>query len=206
MLPAKHMAVIDEELRRFGRMLHYAGLLATVLCVAAGYSFVHAPSIDAVADTSARIEELKLSIENAPIMRVQHRKVTEKLNEVKTRIAEVQARVPRDADAGDFLKQVTQLASAEHLAINDFTPEKPEDRGGYAEMQITLKGVGTYASICSFVDRLSKLKRLSKVKDLTVSAEGDSSEYPMTATLVIFFGLSGKEAGPVKSPQEDRRG
>jgi Tfp pilus assembly protein PilO len=200
------MGVIDEELRRFGRLLHYAGLLATVLCVAAGYSFVHAPSIDAIANNTARIEELKLSIQNAPIMRKQHRNVTEKLNEVRTRIADVQARVPRDADAGEFLKQVTQLASAEQLAIKDFSPQKPENRNGYAEIQITLKGVGSYASICSFVDRLSKLKRLSKVKDLTVSAEGDASEYPMTATLVIFFGLSGKEASPVKSPQEERRG
>ena len=206
LLHQMNMGVIDEELQRFGRLLHYAGLLATVLCAAGGYSFVHASSKDAVASTSARIEELKLSIQNAPIMREQHRKAAEKLNEVKTRIADVQARVPRDADAGEFLKQVTQLASAEQLAIKDFTPEKPENRNGYAEMQITLKSVGSYASICRFMDRLSKLKRLSKVKDLTVSAEGDASQYPMTATLVIFFGLSGKEASPVMSPQEDRRG
>jgi Tfp pilus assembly protein PilO len=132
------MGVIDEELRRFGRLLHYAGLLATVLCAAAGYSFVHAPSIDAVANNFARIEELKLSIQNAPIIREQHLKVTKKLDEVRTRIADVQARVPRDADAGGFLKQVTQLAIAEKLAIKDFTPEKPEIRGGYTEMQIKL--------------------------------------------------------------------
>jgi hypothetical protein len=56
------------------------------------------------------------------------------------------------------------------------------------------------------VDRLSKLERLSKVKDLTLSAEGDASEYPMTATLVIYFGLRGKEAAEAKPPQEDRRG
>jgi len=200
------MPVIDEELRRFGRLLHYAGLLASVLCAAAGHSFVHAPSIDAIANTSARIGELKLSNQNAAIMREQHHKVTDKLSEVTTRIADVQARVPRDADASEFLKQVTQLASAEQLAIKDFTPEKPENRNGYAEMQITLKGTGSYASICRFVDRLSKLKRLSKVKDLVLSAEGDASEYPMTATLVIYFGLRGKEAGPEKSPQENRRG
>ena len=157
-------------------------------------------------DTSARIEELKLSVQNAPVMREQHRKVSEKLREVTTRIAEVQRRVPRDADAGEFLKEVTQLASAEQLAIKDFTPEKPENRNGYAEMQVTLKGAGSFASICTFVDRLAKLKRLSKVKDLTLSAEGDASEYPMTATLVIYFGLRGKEADSAKPPQEDRRG
>jgi Tfp pilus assembly protein PilO len=139
-------------------------------------------------------------------MREQHRKSTDRLEEVTTRIAQLQARVPRDADAGAFLKEVTRVASEEQLAIKDFTPDKPVERNGYAEMQVTLKGAGSYASICRFVDRLSKLERLSKVKDLTLSAEGDASEYPMTARLVIYFGLRGKEAAEAKPPQEDRRG
>ena len=74
-------------------------------------------------------------------------------------------------------------------------------------MQVTVKGSGSYASICRFVDRLAKLKRLSKVNDLTVSAEGNADEYPMTATLVIYFGLQGKglESGKdVPSPSGDK--
>jgi Tfp pilus assembly protein PilO len=145
-------------------------------------------------------------IQNAPIMRQQHQNATLKLNDLTTRIAEVQRRVPRDADAGGFLKELMELASAEQLAIKDFTPEKPENRNGYAEMRVSFKGAGSYASICRFMDRLSKLKRLSKVKDLSVTAEGDADEYPMTATLVIYFGLRGKETSPAKLPGEDRRG
>ena len=200
------MHVIDDETRRFGRLLQYAGVLATVLCTVAGYSLVHAPTVAAIADKSALIEELRLSVQNAPVMREQHRKVSERVSEVTTRIAEIQRRVPREADAGEFLKAVTELASEEHLAIKDFHPEPPENRSGYAERQITLKGVGSYASICSFLDRLSKLKRLSKVRGLTLTAEGDASEYPMTATLVIYFGLRGKEATPAKPARENRRG
>jgi type IV pilus assembly protein PilO len=200
------MHILDDDLRRFGRLLHYAGVLATVLCAAAGYSLLHAPTYNSIADTSARIEELKLLVRNAPMMREQHQKVAQKLDQVTTRITDLKARVPRDADAGEFLKELTQLATAENLVIKDFTPGKPESRNGYAEMHVTLKGAGSYASICTFVDRLSKLKRLSKVKDLTVSAEGDSNEYPMTATLIIYFGLRGKVADQAKSPQENRRG
>ncbi len=200
------MHVIDAELRRFGRLLHYAGVLATVVCAAAGYSFLHGPSTQSIASTSERIDELAMFVRNVPVMREQHQKATEKLNEVTTRIAEVRARVPREADAGEFLKQLTQVATSEQLEIKDFTPGKPEEKDGYAEMQVTLRGVGSYASICRFVDKLSKMKRLSKVKDLTLSAEGNASEYPMTATLVIYFGLRGKEVDPAKSPQESRRG
>ena len=195
--------IIDEETRRFGRLLHYAGVLATVVCATAGYSFLHAPAVHEIAETSARIDELLASVRNGPVMREQHRIATEKLREVTTRIANLQRRVPRDADAGEFLKEVTQLASAGQLSIKDFQPDKPEIKNGYAEMQVTLKGQGSFGSICTFVDQLTKLTRLSKIKDLTLSVGENATEYPMTATLVIYFGLRGNDEA---SAQEGRSG
>jgi Tfp pilus assembly protein PilO len=197
------MSVIDDETRRFGRLLHYAGVLVTVVCATAGYSFLHAPAVDAIADTSARIDEVMQSVQNAPFIRNQHRIVSAKLRDVTTRIANVQARVPQGADDGEFLKQVTELAQKEKLAINDFHHEKPEVRNGYAEMQVSVQGVGSFGSICAFIEGLNQLARLSKVKDLTLSAEDAAAEYPMTATLVIYFALSGDDAEPV---QEARSG
>ena len=188
------MRVIDDETRRFGRLLHYAGVLVMVICTTAGYSFLHAPAVRSITDTSNQIDELMLSVQNAPIIREQHRLVSAKLEEVTTRIANVQRRVPQVADDGEFLHQVTELAGAEKLKIKEYNPEKPETKSGYAEMQVTLKGEGSFGSICTFVDHLNKLDRLSKIKDLTLSSETDATEYPMTATLVIYFGLSGNDA------------
>jgi Tfp pilus assembly protein PilO len=195
--------VIDEETRRFGRLLHYAGLLATVVCATIGYSFLHAPAVRGISETTSRIDELLQSVRNGPVMREQHRVVSEKLREVTTRIANVRRRVPRDAEAGSFLKEVTQLARAGQLDIKDVHSGKPETKAGYAEMQVTLKGQGSFGSICTFVDQLTKLTRLSKIKDLTVSVGDSATEYPMTATLVIYFGLRGSDE---TSAQEGRSG
>jgi Tfp pilus assembly protein PilO len=197
------MHVIDEQTRRFGRLLHYAGVLLTVILVTAGYSCLHAPAVEAIATTTASIDELMQSVQNAPLIRQQHQIVSEKLHQVTTQIANLQRRVPHDADAGDFLKQVTQIAGAENVAIKDFHPEKPENKTGYAELQVTLKGAGSFGSICTFMDRLNKLDRLSKIKDLTLSAEDTAAQYPMTATLLIYFGLRGGEA---ESAEEGRSG
>jgi type IV pilus assembly protein PilO len=150
-----------------------------------------------------RIEEVLMSVQHAPLIREQYRKVSETLSQVTERIAEVQRRVPRDADVAAFLKELTQIAATEQLAIKDFQPGKPSHKNGYAEMQVTLKGEGSFASVCAFLDRLNKLTRLSKVKDLTLSAGEGRPDYPMTATLVIYFALVGKDAN---SAQEDRRG
>src|SRR3954469_25139622 len=197
------MQVIDEDTRRFGRLLHYAGVLATVVCTTLGYSFLHAPALREIAETSAQIEGLLASVHNGPVTREQHRIATEKLREVTTRIANLQRRVPQDAQDATFLKEVTELAAAGKLAIKDVHPEKPEAKTGYKEMQVTLKGQGSFGSICSFIDQLTKLTRLSKIKDLTLSIGENAGEYPMTATLVIYFGLRGNDEA---SAREGRSG
>ncbi|HEY4259974.1 MAG TPA: type 4a pilus biogenesis protein PilO, partial [Schlesneria sp.] len=141
------MEVIDEDTKRFGRLLHYAGVLATVICTTVGYSFLHAPAVHEIAETSAKIDDLLASVHNGPVTRQHHRIAVEKLHEVTTRIANLQRRVPRDADAGSFLKEVAKLAESDKLAIKDFHPEKPELKTGYAEMQVTLKGQGSFGSV-----------------------------------------------------------
>ncbi|HEX3598547.1 MAG TPA: type 4a pilus biogenesis protein PilO [Lacipirellulaceae bacterium] len=197
------MSVIDEETRRFGRLLHYAGVLITVVCASTAYSFLHAPALNRIAETSAQIDELLQSVKNATVIREQHRIVSAKLQEVTTRIANVQRRVPQNADAGEFLDQLSHVAKDEQLAIKEFHPEKQEAKNGYAEMQVTLKGEGSFKGICAFMDRLNKLARLSKVKDLLLMTDDSGSEYPLSATLVIYFGLRGDDADPV---QEGRSG
>jgi Tfp pilus assembly protein PilO len=195
--------VFDDDTRRFGRLLHYGGLLAAVLGATAVYSLLHAPTVHATAETSIRIEEIRLSAQNAPLLRERHRQVSDQLAAVERRIAAVHARVPTDADAGAFLKAVTQLASEEKLDIRDFQPEKPVAKTGYAEMEVKLNGAGSFHSICGFLDRLARLPRLAKVKSLTVSADDDSNKYPMTATLIIYFGISNTAGSQSK---EVRRG
>jgi Tfp pilus assembly protein PilO len=200
---SESIQVIDEDTRRFGRLLHYAGVLATVICTTVGYSFLHAPAVHEIAETSAKIDDLLASVHNGPVTREHHRIAVEKLHEVTTRIANLQRRVPQDADAGSFLKEVAKLAEGDKLAIKDFHPEKPEVKTGYGEMQVTLKGQGSFGSVCSFIDQLTKLTRLSKITNLTLSAGENATEYPMTATLVIYFGLRGNDEA---SAQEGRSG
>ena len=82
-----------------------------------------------------------------------------------------------------------------------YSPRAGEDV--YAEMEVTLIGKGGFAGICSFFDRLEKLPRLSKVRDVTISVSHVADEYPMKLTLIIYFGLRDSSTAMV---QEVRRG
>jgi Tfp pilus assembly protein PilO len=195
--------LLDPSTRRFGRILHYTGLLATVISVTGGYSLFHSPVVENIAETAEKIEQLKLSVQNAVAIRDQHQKVSQTLALVKERIASVQQRVPQNDDAGEFLKEVSQIAAEEKLAVKDFHPNETLVKNGYAQLEVTLVGRGSYASICAFFDRLSKLTRLSKLQHLTLTVSGNATEYPMTATIVIYYGLRGED---VKPAAEVKRG
>ncbi len=88
--------------------------------------------------------------------------------------------------------------------ISNFQPFQPVDGHGFTAMEVMLDGKGTYQSICSFFERLSKIQRLSKVIDLTVSVDPQAEEYPMKATIVIYYGL--KDEGAAVSGEEVSRG
>jgi Tfp pilus assembly protein PilO len=202
------MRVLDDETRRFGRMLHYGGLLMAVVCATIGYSLLHAPTVQAIADISAQIDEVQLSVRNAPLIHEQHQNVSEMLAQVEEQIAALEGRVPQDVDAGGFLTEVSRIAAEESFAIKNFQPEKPAIRDGYTELEVTLKGEGSFASVCTFAERLGKLTRLSKMKDLTVTGGEKVTDYPVSATLIIYCGLRGKEtqANDAKTAKEVGRG
>lgn len=196
-------AIVDSETRRFGRLMHYAGVLATVLTATVGYSLACAPVKQSTADTAQRIDELLLSTRNGPSIRKHHAKAALELADVSQRIEQIKGRVPSKPSAGEFLKEITRIASDEQLSLRNFHPETPVEHDGYSELDIKLQGDGSYASICSFFDRLSKLKRLSKVKSLTLSADDNSGEYPLEATLTIYYGLEGKKAETMREARDD---
>jgi Tfp pilus assembly protein PilO len=191
-------SVLDPETVRFGRLLHYAGVAITLLCGAAAYSYLFTPIEKDILDVSVRIDELTESARNAPAIQTEHEKLSGRLKDIAARYAALQSRVPGSAEAGSFLKFVSDVARQENLSISDFQPARAIDGDGFTAMEVVLNGHGTFASICTFFDRLSKVTRLSKVKDLSLTSVDEGNEYPMKTTLVIYFGLTDKRAAAAK--------
>jgi type IV pilus assembly protein PilO len=196
--------VIDDETLRFGRLLHYAGAAIVLIASALAYNWFYAPMEADILDTEMKIDALAVSEQNAPVIRREHARLTSRLQEIEARYSALERRVPLNAEAGSFLKHVSEIASQEQLTISSFQPAQSVPTSGYAAMEVMLDGKGTFASICRFFDRLSKIQRLSKVKDLTVSVDPQSADYPMKATIVIYFGLQGEN--DASAPTEVSRG
>jgi len=185
--------VLDSETRRFGWLLHCVGCILVLLCGSLGYTLIYERAEGSIAELAASIQELKLSVQNAPTIRRTHEQLTQRLDALRQGMAGLQQRVPLETDAGKFLKDITIIAEHETLEISNFQPDKPVIREGFTEMEVTLTGQGDFESICTFFDRLNKSSRLTKVKNLNISASSMAEKLPMSATLIIYFGLRGSD-------------
>lgn len=182
---------LDAETLRFGRLLHYAGLAIVLVVGVTAYHWFYAPMEADLFDTKMKIDELAVSGENAVAIRREHARLSSHLQEIEARYSALEQRVPLNAEAGSFLRHVSEIAQEEKLVITNFQPAQSVQGDGYTAMEVMLDGRGSFKSICSFFERLSKIQRLSKVKDVTVSVDPQSDDYPMKATIVIYFGLQG---------------
>lgn len=181
--------VVDQQTLRFGRLLHYAGLALVLIAGAIAYNWLYTPLEAAILDAQMQLEDLEIMHRNAPVIRREHTRLTQHLKDIEERYAALEARVPLSAEAGSFLKHVSEIAREEKLTISNFQPSQSIHGNGYTAMEVMLDGAGSFSSICSFFQRLSQIQRLSKVKNLSVSVDPQSDAYPMKATIVIYFGL-----------------
>jgi len=194
--------VFDTPTQQFGRLLHYAGLAVVLICAALAYSWLYSPLERKILDTTMKIDELTLSRSNADAIRKEHERLSGRLQEIEARYAALRRRVPPHADAGNFLKQVSEIASQEKLVISNFQPADSVERESYSMMEVLLEGRGSFASICSFFDRLAKIQRLSKVRHLSITVDEMEDTYPIQSTIVIYYGL--KARGVAAAGEADR--
>jgi Tfp pilus assembly protein PilO len=183
----------DDETLRFGRLLHYAGLAIVLVTAALAYHWFYSPVEADILDAEMKIDALDVAKNNFNVILREHDRLTSHLQEIEARYAALEERVPINAEAGGFLKHISEIAGEEHLEISNYQPADVTIPGnGYAAMEVMLDAKGNYQSICRFFDRLSKIQRLSKVKDLSVSVDPLSDDYPLKATIIIYFGLKGE--------------
>src|SRR5436190_1218750 len=132
--------VLDPETVRFGRLLHYAGVAITLLFGVAAYTYLFTPIEKDIFDVSTRIDELAESSRNAPAIHAEHEKLSGRLKDIAARYAALQSRVPGSAEAGSFLKFVSDVARQENLSIIDFQPARSIEGDGFTAMEVMLNG------------------------------------------------------------------
>ena len=98
-------------------------------------------------------------IRDAAALRARHAALTRELSEVNARRSSLLARNERVPDEADLMGQLSELTRRCDLSLKDFRPS----RSGAASIDVRLSLVGSYASLCRFLDSLSEQPKCFRV-------------------------------------------
>lgn len=179
---------LDSALRLNSRLLHCAGLAATVVVATFLQFAVFRPLSAAREETLHETAVVEATLTRASDIRSENRTLRNELATAERRVADALRRVPAIPHEADFLAQVTELAHASGLDILDYRPGAIQNFEKHNSMAVQLSSQGNYPGLCKFLHSVDQLPRLCRVDHLEIIApQQPGSRASMNMTLVIFF-------------------
>jgi Tfp pilus assembly protein PilO len=177
----------QAQLRLFGWLLHGAGLMSVALTALTFYLIVVRWCVEPRADNEQEAARLAKVFETASEVFRQHRERSEELAQLERNAQTIRERIPDQAREAEFLSQVTRAAEDVKLRVLKYQCQGVQATETHFQFDIRLDCHGSYASICGFLDRLSRLPRLSVVKQLSIVSRGNQASYPVDLTLTLYY-------------------
>lgn len=162
--------------------------IGLVLSAVAGVHFgIVWPMQQASSKCQNEVDRLRALSRRGPAIRKQLDQARARHAELTSKQVEFRARLPQEAREEDFLAQIARLARKVDLEIRDYRPVRVEHQSDYSEVEIELRCLGSYESICQFLDQISEIPRLTSLIRLKVQTANEKSEYPIQLNFSAYF-------------------
>lgn len=161
-----------------------AGALASLACAT-----LNQPLTSWRTDIARRAELVREKLSEGPALRREHAEQQRELENLMTRVEEVNRRIPDEPREGEFLADLTRLAGEYGVAIEDFRRGVSESTETHSLVSVSVNVRGDYRGICGLIEGVSKLPRLAELTQLTVRREAGDASYPVNLTYALYYGL-----------------
>ena len=108
--------------------------------------------------------------------------------EMKSDYKDLDRKLPKRTEIAGFLRNISSNLAEESNLINEsFTPGSPSKEDLYHTLPIKMKLQGSFLSLVSFFDRINKMKRVTRVKNLKIDVNPKTDDLDVEMTLNIYF-------------------
>ena len=175
--------------RLVGKALHAAGLLTVLLVLCVFYALGYAPLAEQSKSNAQRTEQLATLLETSGEVQQQHQSLRQELDALKQEIAATRKKLPGKVPQKEFESDLQRLAEGTDLRLEKLTWHHPQATPNFAFSEVNLRGSGSFASICRFLNEVSQFTRITKVSQLKLEAGENSGYYPFQVTFVLVYGI-----------------
>jgi Tfp pilus assembly protein PilO len=110
------------------------------------------------------VEENQNKARNLPLLALE-------VQELETRVRDYDRQFPKQAEIGDFIKDITRVS--QQLALRDwkYSPLAPRRGDSYFELPIQMNFQGDFLNVYSFLTEVEHLPRLTRVRKLAIKSK-----------------------------------
>lgn len=178
---------------RFGirEFVFVALLLAMPL---AAYLFVFMPRNQEIADARQEIRDKQSKLERLRVATKNIADLGQEIRKLSETIDLFEQKLPAQREVEVVLKQVWEMAERHRLMPKSVRTDKPVNAAQYAELPIMMTIKGNFDGFYSFLLDLEKLRRITRMPQMTLEKAKREEEGQMEARVVlsIYFDPQGK--------------
>jgi len=173
--------------------LHASGFLAVALVLTVFYQLGYARLADQGEAYEKRAEQLDQLLATSDAIRRKHQSLRQELNNLEQEAATMHRRLPPDLQKEQFEGAVRKAADEVGFDFEKFTWSTPNPTPSYSLAEVTVDGVGSFASICQFLSEINQLARITKISRLQLKSDPNSESYPFQVAFVLVCGIQSND-------------
>lgn len=181
---------LNKRPSSLGLILHSIGLAVVVVVVGVYYCLVYGQIQDQAGADVQRIEQLARYLQTSGPVNKLHRELQVKAETLGSTAQEIRARLAQPLNGEELSKALHSIATESGLELSQLTMDNATSKADHRQSEVRLQCTGSYASMCLFLEGVSKSQWIADVTQLTVTADDEDQDHKMLATLTIYYDLN----------------
>ena len=108
-------------------------------------------------------------LENHDQLHSESQRLKGQIASVKQTLQSLHAKLPESPEESQFLSQLSECAMDTGMSLSDFRPGGITERPNSKDIDLRLRGTGSYASVCRWLDGLNKLPRIVRISHVAIA-------------------------------------
>ena len=168
-------------------MIHATGVSFIAAAGLTFYAWFLAPTSADMDQRLKRMEQLQALMASKEMIADEHRRLEQRLGELRKAAASTKKRMPRRTASQEFIRQATQLAESLDLKVELCTAAAPQTFPTHSQVEVTCRVNGSYDSTCQYLAAIDQFVQISKVSQLEIDTSVISGKYPVNVTFQLYY-------------------
>ena len=182
-------------------------MVLSVVILFAGYWFVIKGELEQLDRAEREEQDLRTTFLNKKALAINLPAYKQQMEEMQLTFGSLLRQLPNSTEVPDLLVDITQAGLGQGLEFVLFKPENERPAEFYAELPISIKVMGSYHKLASFVSDVAALPRIVTFGNINITGRTQDNKLTMSAKAKTYRYLDQGEMAAQKPPgRRGRRG